>query len=69
MAIHEGVIKAIVSSLFFFSGSTACRIIINNNNNNNNDLLTVFLHGSSTYYIHTEKYSPKSCVVNFDPSY
>ena len=65
MATHEGVIKAIVSSLFF--GSTACRIIIINNNNN--DLLTVFLHGSSTYYIHTEKYSPKSCVVNFDPSY
>ena len=67
MATHEGVIQAIVSSLFFF-GSTACRIIINNNNNNNNDLLTVFLHGSSTYYIQTEKYSPKSCVVNFDPS-
>ena len=70
MATHAGVIKAIVSSFFF--GSTACRIIINNNNNNNNnnnDLLTIFLHGSSTYYIHTEKYSPKSCVVNFDPSY
>ena len=67
MATHEGVIKAIVSSLFF--GSTACRIIINNNNNNSNDLLTVFLHGSSTYYIHAEKYSPKSCVVNFDLSY
>ena len=66
MATHEGVIKAIVSSFFF--GSTACRIIINNNYNNN-DLLTVFLRGSSTYYIHTEKYSPKSCVVNFDLSY